>query len=162
MKHYWGEIQTQAVAEYQTSEMDRRNEIFETILYPAIDKLVECVLARSSVYTRLDKQEVRNDALQHAVSYLDRLDTTKNCFAYLQLSIKHYIYQLCAKSHKLDMRDVALDMESSDGDDLTNMIEGQMSVEIDNNPMSGEDIDAMLVKVLDFWTLPKLKNIYPL
>lgn len=175
MKHYWTAVETQALKEYQNSDMDNRNRIFETTLLPALSKLTECVLARSSVMSAIDKKELFDDCLQHATSYLDRINTDENPFAYLNLTIKHFIYHACKRQHRLNTQTISLNVVDKDGDNCSDLLASQievsvdncsdflasqMEVSFDNNPIKDiDDFDGLLEKTLDYWDERKLKAL---
>lgn len=157
MKHYWSKHETEQLRLYQQStDMVVRNHIFETTLLPALSKLIECMLAKSSITTTLDKRQLNDDCLTHCVGYLDRIDCNNNPFAYLTLATKHFIFQSCSKQHKLSNRDVSLDVINKDGDDCEDLLQSRIEIPIDNSPVVGEDVDELLKKTLDYWTEDKI------
>lgn len=159
MKAYWTITQTQALKQYQqATDMNTRNQIFETTLLPALLKLIECVMAKASVTSTIDKKMLSDECLTHCVTYLDRIDCSSNPFAYLSLAVKHFIYQECYKRQKLNTRDVSLDLEDRDGEDCIDLIHSQIPVSYDNNPVANEDTDVVLQKVLDYWTEAKVRE----
>lgn len=158
MEKYWTAETTAALKQYQLADADRRNVIFEQTLLPALEKMVECILNMSSKYSAVDINQLRLDTISHLVSYLDRIDCSRNPFGYLTMCCKHFVYQYCKKQHTLDTRDISLNIEDKHGDDCIDLLESQLEISYDNNPIVGEDANELLKKVLDYWTITKIKQ----
>lgn len=158
MKPYWTKIETEALSLYQKADIEERNRIFEETLLPALEKMTECVVNMSSKYNSVDLNQLSKDTIAHMVSYLDKLDTAKNPFGYLTMCCKHFVYQYCKKQHKLDTRDISLNVIDKDNEDCLDLIHSQMEVSFDNSPIVEENFDELLRATLDYWTIPKLRT----
>lgn len=157
---YWTAKQTAALKEYQNSDMDNRNRIFEETLLPALLKLIECVSAKTSITSAIDKKQLYDDCLTHLCGYLDRIDCSGNPFSYLSLTCKHFIFNACRRQHKLNTQTISLDVEDRDGDSCEDLIESQIVQVYDNSPITNiPDFDGLMQKTLNYWDEPKLKAL---
>ena len=58
-ENYWGEKEEQAVIDYLTTDdKKKKNEIYNKILRPALDTLIECIIRRYKLFVPEEDYEV--------------------------------------------------------------------------------------------------------
>lgn len=117
-KIYFGDREERAVEEYLTSTDEKEKErIFTEILYPALSKLVECVINRYKLYP-VDRsyETIMQDALSDLVEKFKKFkpDKNKKAFSYFGTVCKHYAQNECEKAKK----NVVKTMSFNDGRDV--------------------------------------------
>lgn len=158
MKAYWTKHETEQLKIYQTADMDLRNKIFDETLFPALNTLTEVVINMSSIYKGIERQNLSDECLTHLTLLLDRMQCEKNVFGYLSMAGKHFVYQYCMKRHKLDYRDVSLDDDKENDQEMRYYVENQITKETDDSLIAQiEDLEPLRKAVIDYWTEDRLK-----
>lgn len=143
-KIYFGDIEEQAIIDYKKcSDEKEKEKIFRNILYPALQKLVECIINKYKLYPAdRDYEVMKQDALSYAVERVDRFDETKNCkaYSYFGTMIKHYCMGESNKARKMLIRSLPYE-DTHDNDDT---YDEQDTYHLENYVVYGDSEDDII------------------
>lgn len=92
---YFQEKQEQAVVEYINSQsQSRRNQIYNEVLAPAFEKMVESIIRRYKLFIPDEEfEDTYTDTLSHLVTKLDKFspDKGKKAYSYYGTICKNYL-----------------------------------------------------------------------
>lgn len=147
-KIYFGEREERAVEEYLSStDQKEKEEIFTRILYPALSKLVECVINRYKLYP-VDRsyEAIMQDALTDVVEKFKKFNPAKKtkAFSYFGTVCKHYAQNECEKAKK----NVVKTTSYNDGRETDNSEYGMTTIdEFDIATSNYEDIYSYIEQI---------------
>lgn len=92
---YFYDEEENAFKEYiETDDMNRKNELFETKLYPAFSKMVESIIRRYNLFTPdEDFTDTFNDAMSYMLTKVNNFDFSKGkkVYSYCGTVCKNYL-----------------------------------------------------------------------
>lgn len=125
--YYFCLEQEKAVVDYLNSEDDiEKNRIFETILKPALTKMIESIIRRYNLYPPSeDFQETFDDTISFLMTKLSCFDPNKNykAYSYCGTICKNYLIYKINQFSKNQKRNISYDnpCESTQNDIIDNI-----------------------------------------
>lgn len=96
--NYWTLDTEKAIIDYNMSEsMEERNKLFDSIIYPALKKLVENIFNRFKFnYMALPNEQIQIETVNYIAMQLDKFNPTLGfkSFSYFSIAVKNYLIQL--------------------------------------------------------------------
>lgn len=93
-KMYFSDKEEEAFKEFITCENEeKRNKIFNNILYPAFTKMVESIIRKYTLFKPGEEfEDTFNDVMSHLISKIEKFDPSKNtkAYSYCGTICKHY------------------------------------------------------------------------
>ena len=156
-ENYWGEKEEQAVIDYLTTDdKKKKNEIYNKILRPALDTLIECIIRRYKLFVPEEDYEVTFRDVSTFI--FDKFDNFKpgehKAYSYYGTVCKNYLIGRIEKYTKSLEKNPSYDtMESN----LTNNI--RYSEEMDKGQeVAQECIERLIEKIQQMLNDSSLKE----
>lgn len=156
-ENYWGEKEEQAVIDYLTTDdKNKKNEIYNKILRPALDTLIECIIRRYKLFVPEEDYEVTFRDVSTFI--FDKFDNFKpgehKAYSYYGTVCKNYLIGRIEKYTKSLEKNPSYDtMESN----LTNNI--RYSEEMDKGQeVAQECIERLIEKIQQMLNDSSLKE----
>lgn len=112
-KGYFLSEQEEAFKEFLVCENERqRNKIFNAKIYPALCKMIECLIHRYDLFT-LDEtyEDTFHDTMSFLISKINNFDPNKNCKAYSYCGTVCKNYLILRRTQSIKRRDKFLSYE---------------------------------------------------
>lgn len=112
-KGYFYEKEEQAIIDYVNARSnDERNRIFNSILYPALTKMIESIIRRYKLYIPDEEfYQTFSDVFSYLLTKLNNFDPTKGCkaYSYCGTVCKNYLYYKSTQFSKSQKKSVPYD-----------------------------------------------------
>lgn len=112
-KGYFYEKEEQAIIDYVNAPtLDERNRIFNTILYPALTKMIESIIRRYKLFIPDEEfYQTFSDVFSYLLTKLNNFDPAKGCkaYSYCGTVCKNYLYYKSTQFSKNQKKSVPYD-----------------------------------------------------
>lgn len=112
-KGYFYDTEEQAIVDYINAQtVADKNKIFNTILYPALTKMIESIIRRYKLYVPDEEfEQTFNDTISYLLTKINNFDAAKGCkaYSYCGTVCKNYLYYKCSQYAKRKIRNESYD-----------------------------------------------------
>lgn len=112
-KGYFYEREEKAIVDYINSDsIEQKNFIFNTILYPALTKMIESIIRRYKLYVPDEEfDQTFNDTISYLLTKINNFDASKGykAYSYCGTVCKNYLYSKCSQYAKRLIRNASYD-----------------------------------------------------
>jgi hypothetical protein len=146
-KGYFYEVQEEAVKKYlETDDLEKKNEIFNTILKPAFTKMIESIIRRYKLYVPEEEfEDTFNDTLSFLSSKMSNFNPEKHhkAYSYYGTICKNYlIYKINQFRKKIERNEPYDDVYEKFQNNINFSQE-----DVDGKSVAEELVDKIVVKI---------------
>lgn len=111
-RHYFTQVHEDAIVEYNTiTDFKRRTELYEKLIHPALDEMVDKIVYTYKFTSLPNIQELQQDCKVMLVTILHKYDPSKGskAFSYFSVITKNWFIAQVKKNAKKNQREISLE-----------------------------------------------------